>query len=173
MPFAKLDDQVTVLISPTSSPWHSGLFTWLCVHARSLQSCLTLCDPVDCSLPASSVQGILQARILEWVAMPSSRSPWPKESNLCPLHLLHWQAGSLPLEPPRSLLLGFRSTHFLCFPPALLGCYFLLLSSYCFMTITSSVSSLSSPWLLSTALPSDCFSFLFIFMQMNGLKYHL
>ena len=37
------------------------------------QSCLTLCDPVDCSPPGSSVHGILQARILEWAAMPSSR----------------------------------------------------------------------------------------------------
>ena len=37
------------------------------------QLCLTLCDPMDCSLPGSSVHGILQARILEWVAMPSSR----------------------------------------------------------------------------------------------------
>ena len=37
------------------------------------QSCLTLCDPRDCSPPGSSVHGIVQARILEWVAMPSSR----------------------------------------------------------------------------------------------------
>ena len=37
------------------------------------QSCLTLCDPVDCSLPSSSVHGILQARILEWVAISFSR----------------------------------------------------------------------------------------------------
>ena len=43
------------------------------VHAKSLQSCPTLCDPTDCSPPGSSVHGILQARILEWVAMPSSR----------------------------------------------------------------------------------------------------
>ena len=35
--------------------------------AKSLQSCLTLCDPVDCGLPGSSVCGILQARILEWL----------------------------------------------------------------------------------------------------------
>ena len=35
--------------------------------AVSLQSCLALCDPMDCSLPGSSVHGILQARILEWV----------------------------------------------------------------------------------------------------------
>ena len=43
------------------------------------QSCLTLCDPVDCSLPGSSLHGILQARVLEWVAMPFSRGssqPW-------------------------------------------------------------------------------------------------
>ena len=37
------------------------------------QSCLTLCNPMGCSLPGSSVHGILQARILEWVAMPFSR----------------------------------------------------------------------------------------------------
>ena len=37
------------------------------------QSCLTLCDPVDCSPPGSSVHGILQARILKWVAMSSSK----------------------------------------------------------------------------------------------------
>ena len=36
-------------------------------------SCVRLCDPMNCSLPGSSVQGILQARILEWVAIPSSR----------------------------------------------------------------------------------------------------
>ena len=38
-----------------------------------VQSHLTLCDPVDCSLPGSSVHGILKAGILEWVAMPSSQ----------------------------------------------------------------------------------------------------
>ena len=37
------------------------------------QLCLSLCDPVDCSPPGSAVHGILQARILEWAAMPSSR----------------------------------------------------------------------------------------------------
>ena len=43
------------------------------MHAKPFQSCLILCDPVDCSPPGSSVHGILQARKLEWVAMPSSR----------------------------------------------------------------------------------------------------
>ena len=45
----------------------------VCMQAQSLQSCLTLCDPMDCSPPGSSVRGILQARTLEWVAMSSSR----------------------------------------------------------------------------------------------------
>ena len=44
-----------------------------CMHAKSLQSCLTLCDPMDCSPPASSVRGAVQARILGWVAISSSR----------------------------------------------------------------------------------------------------
>ena len=64
----------------------------LCMHA---QSCLTLCDPGDCSLPGSSVHGIFQARILEWVAISSSRrSSCLRELNP---HLLHWQVDSLPL----------------------------------------------------------------------------
>ena len=44
------------------------------------KSCLTLCDPEDCSPPDSCVHGISQARILEWVAISSSRaSPWPRD----------------------------------------------------------------------------------------------
>ena len=43
------------------------------VHSKFFQSCLTLCNPMDCSLPGSSVYEILQARVLEGVAMPSSR----------------------------------------------------------------------------------------------------
>ena len=45
----------------------------LCVRAKSLQLCLTLCNPMDYSLPGSSVHGISQARTLEWVAISSSR----------------------------------------------------------------------------------------------------
>ena len=41
---------------------------------KSFQSCLTLCDPIDGSLPGSPVPGILQARILEWVAISSSNA---------------------------------------------------------------------------------------------------
>ena len=45
------------------------------------QSCLTLSDPMDCSLPGSSVHGILQVRILEWVTMPSSRGISPNQGS--------------------------------------------------------------------------------------------
>ena len=44
------------------------------------QSCMALCDPMDCSPPDPFVHGILQARILEWVAVPTSRgSSWPRD----------------------------------------------------------------------------------------------
>ena len=50
--------------------------------ALGTQSCLTLCNPMDCSPPGFSVLGILQARILEWVAIPFSReSFWPRDQT--------------------------------------------------------------------------------------------
>ena len=67
-------------IKPKSlmSPELAGRFfttgaTWESEKILVTQLCLTLCDPMDCSPPASSVHGILQARILEWVASPFSR----------------------------------------------------------------------------------------------------
>ena len=49
------------------------------IPAKSLQSRLTLCNLMDCSPPGSSVHGILQARILEWVAIPFSRGIFPPQ----------------------------------------------------------------------------------------------
>ena len=61
------------------------------------QSCPTLRDPVDCSLRGSSVHGVFQARILEWVAIFfSRRSSWPRDWTRS---LVLW-ADSLPSEPP-------------------------------------------------------------------------
>ena len=65
------------------SVWVTYLVTYLvtCLFQISMkwsevaQSCLTLCDPMDCSLPGSSVHGIFQARVLEWVAISFSRRP--------------------------------------------------------------------------------------------------
>ena len=71
------------------------------VHAQSLQSCPTLCDPMDCSPPGSCVHGILQARILEWVAMLSSRT-LTQEPNLGVLQwrwiLYCWVTGKVPRD---------------------------------------------------------------------------
>ena len=69
--------------------------------AKLLQSCLTLCDPMDCSPPGSFVHGIFQAKILERVAMPSPRgSSRPGTNSASPKSLLHRQVGSLPLVTP-------------------------------------------------------------------------
>ena len=70
----------------------------LCVNVKSLQLCPTLSDPRDCSSPGSSVHGILQARILEWVPMSTSRgSSQPRDQTLVSyfscigsLFLCHW-----------------------------------------------------------------------------------
>ena len=75
-----------------------------CSSGKSLQSTLlsdSLQPPMDCSLPRASVHGILQTRILEWVAMPSSRgSSTPGIKPTIPYVYLYCQAGSLPLVPP-------------------------------------------------------------------------
>ena len=67
-----------------------------------VQLCLTLCDPMDYSSPGSFVHGIFQARILEWVAISSSKGSPIQGSNPCLLHFLHWQADSLPARKNHS-----------------------------------------------------------------------
>ena len=68
----------------------------------------TVCDPMNYSLPVSSVHGILQAGTLEWVVKPSFGGIFPTQGlNLSLLHLLHWQVGSLPLVPPGKPIVGY------------------------------------------------------------------
>ena len=64
------------------------------------QSCPTLCDPVNCSLPGSSLYGILQARVLEWVAISFSRGS--SNSGIEPRSSA-FQADALTSEPPGTL----------------------------------------------------------------------
>ena len=83
--------------SPSDTVNRKTTFTdqhWLvCLVA---QSCLTLRDPTDCSPPGSCVHGILQARILEWVAVSSSRgSSWPRDQIW-----VSCTAGRFLTEPP-------------------------------------------------------------------------
>ena len=94
-------------------------FLWFffdsCVYGKLLQSCPTLRDPMDCSLPGFSVHGILQARILHeilqvrilaWVAIFSSRrSSQPRDQTLVSCVSWHRQADSLLLNDCGSLLL--------------------------------------------------------------------
>ena len=85
-----------------SMSWHPRLYLlWFAVQmgvrAKLLQLWLTLCDPMDCSPPGSSIQRILQARTLEWVAISSYRwSPCRPRDQTGSLAL---QADSLPSEP--------------------------------------------------------------------------
>ena len=69
------------------------IYTYPC-RAKSLQLCLILCDPVNCNPPGSSVHGILQARILEWIAIPFS--------NIC----IHFPPNSPPIRLPRNIEQG-------------------------------------------------------------------
>ena len=72
-------------------------------------SCDQLCDPMDCTLPGSSVHGVSQARILEWVPFPSPGGLADPGIEPHLLHLLHWQVDSSPqchlgsLPPPTPL----------------------------------------------------------------------
>ena len=71
------------------------------VCSKALQSCLILCNSMDCSPAGSSLHEILQARVLVWAAMPFSKesaNPVIKATSL--ICLLHRQLGSLPLMPP-------------------------------------------------------------------------
>ena len=76
-PHLLLDSEPQPLLNPTAPGRPEASLQIACVHAKLLQSCLTLCDPMDCSLPGSSVHGILLARILERVATPSSKGSSP------------------------------------------------------------------------------------------------
>ena len=83
----------------------------MCMHAKSLQLCPTLCDPMDYSQPGSSVHGILRARVLEWGFHTLPQGIFPtQESNPRLLRLLCWQACSFSLAPPGKPILIMGNT---------------------------------------------------------------
>ena len=93
------------------------------VPAKLLQSCPTLCDPMDCNLSGSSVHGIFQAIVLEWIAISfSSGSSRPRGSNPglphCrqPLYRLSHQGSPNPKERQcqRMFKLPYNYAHFTC-----------------------------------------------------------
>ena len=69
-------------ITPENEPPRSEDIQYATGEVLVAQSCLTVCDPMDCSPPDSSVHGILQARLLKWVATSSSRgSSWSRDQT--------------------------------------------------------------------------------------------
>ena len=90
------------------------MFWEVCMHT---QACRTLYNPVDCSLPRSSVHRIFQTRILEWVAISYSRGIFPTQGwNLCLLCLLPWQADFLTNSTIWEAPLGgyYNAVYMLC-----------------------------------------------------------
>ena len=96
---------------------------WWAVCAESLRSCLTLCDPVDCGPPGSSVHEILQARILEWVAIPSPGDlPSPGIESVSPALAGGFFSAETPGKPGGRLWVvfpGLSARCGLCLPPRL------------------------------------------------------
>ena len=100
--------------TPSDTKFHRSS-SLLCKMAYAQSLSPDYCYLMDCSLPDSSVQGILQARIMEWVAMPSSRgSSWPKDQTLISCigrwvlrHWVTWEACKMA----QYLLNSWTSSH--------------------------------------------------------------
>ena len=118
--------------------------------AKSLQSCLTLCDPIDSNPPGSSVPGILQARILEWVAISFSKA-WKWKLKVKPLSCARllatpWTAA---YQAPPSV--GFSRQEYWS------GCHcFLRTQHYSYLKMTASISVRGNN--TRTILTNSCFS---------------
>ena len=74
------------------------------MYAKSIQSCLTLCDPMDCSPPCSFIHGSLQARIPEWVAMSPSRGSSRPRDGTCTSRFSSIAGRFITTEPPGKIL---------------------------------------------------------------------
>ena len=82
---------------PSQPPFLTPAHCVLCCRCSVAKSCPTLCDPMDCSPPGSSIHGISQARILGWVAIPFSRgSSRPRDRT----HVCCITGGFFTTEPP-------------------------------------------------------------------------
>ena len=97
-----------------AEPLHCSLETpttlligYMSMSATSLQLCLTLYSPIDCSSPGFSIHRILQARILEYIAKTPRGSSQPRDQTHILFCFLHWQTGSLHLVPPAKPLISY------------------------------------------------------------------
>ena len=123
--YSRLTQRVKITIKPsisTSSHFPAVLSLSISIpymksESEVAQSCPTLCDRMDCSLPGSSVHGVLQARILEWVAISFSRGPsglrdwtWVSRFNLwaaiCIVHIINDKHNSFSINSTHPILKG-------------------------------------------------------------------
>ena len=123
-------------------------------------SCVWLWDTVDCSLPGSSVQGILQARILEWVAMPSSQGIFPTQGSNPGLLHCRWILYHLSHQENPSTILQYK------IKVKKIKCQFLGLNivnqvwDLGICILTSSLSNSNAYWSLRTAdVKNNCMGF--------------
>ena len=85
--------------------WFNFLSSLEVKWSEVAQSCPTLCDPMDCSLPGSSVHGIFQARVLEWVAISFSRgSSRPRDWT----QVSHTAGRGFTVWAPRDIIIHFK-----------------------------------------------------------------
>ena len=89
-PYPSVAMQVDLALHCVPLKLYVAVLTPSTSESKVTQSCLTVCNPMDCSLPGFSVHGILQARILEWVAISLSRGIFPTQ-GLNPGRLHHRQ----------------------------------------------------------------------------------
>ena len=88
----------------------------MCVCTKSLESCLILCDPMDCSSPDSSVHWDSPGKNTAMYCHALLRGSFQIQGwNLSLSCLLHWQAGSLPLAPPGKQSLDYAGTEVLVY----------------------------------------------------------
>ena len=102
---SKFTDSINSISKSFEGPWAPGnskkwllggvQITCVCMHTKSLQSCPTLCNRLDGSPPGSSVHGILQARILEWVGIPWPRD-WTQVSPIAGRFFAVWATREAP-----------------------------------------------------------------------------
>ena len=87
-------------------------FLCVCVCVSVLaQSCLTLCNPMDCSPPGFSVHGILPTRTLEWVAISSSRGSFPPRDQTVSPTSPAMASRFFTTEPPRKPTCGYTNMY--------------------------------------------------------------
>ena len=143
LPFSSAGDLPNRGIEPmclVSLHWQAGSSTLelpAAAAAKSLQSCLTLCDPIDGSPPGSPVPGIIQARTLEWVAISFSNA-WKWKNKVKSLSHVRFLVTRGPTRPLHSWDFPGKSTG--------VGCHRLLLGSPNIRVVTNVWKKLHVKW---------------------------